>query len=73
MFSFGETGESRRLNPLRTKSPKRKCLMTFENEKKVEKKLLHSGGECLNLGVGKEVERRNPVNFILIVNTAMRA
>jgi len=36
MFCFRETAESRGLNPLRTKSPKRKCLI-IENEKKVEK------------------------------------
>ena len=70
MFSFGETGESRRLNPLRTKSPKRKYLMTFENEKKVEKNASSLDGGCLNRGGGR---RRNPVNFILIVNTAIRA
>lgn len=55
MFSFGETGESRRLNPLRTKSPKRKCLMTFENEKKVEKMRLHLMVD-VSTGVGGEGE-----------------
>ena len=44
MFCFRaiETGESRRLNSLRTKSPEGKCLMTFENEKKVEKSFFTS-------------------------------
>lgn len=57
MFSFGETGESRRLNPLRTKSPNRKCLMTFENEKKVEKMRLHLMVD-VSTGVGGEGEIR---------------
>ena len=48
----------------------------FDDVRKWEKsgkKTSSLGGECLNRAGGKGLEKRNPVNFILIVNTAMRA